>query len=275
MKSTKIILITECPYAGVFRAIISNAKVFKSLGFDVHLVIPEIDRDRYGEIVGRNILDFQPIGIVHRIPFQKGYIRIRENKEYLKEFLLTIERSIVVSYGSYAGKITRSLYRDQNIEYVYHAPQCIDTKRMTLKFRVIEVLFERFLSKFATGYLACGSAEAYNLTCNYQVSSHKILFCPNFTESLPQHKEKTMGKVGGYRFIYVGRIVKSKGLDSILEALNRINSLSEIVIVGDGPDRIELEKKYNQATFVGNVSNTDVFQYLSNALFIISKFQTI
>jgi D-alanyl-D-alanine dipeptidase len=38
-----------------------------------------------------------------------------------------------------------------------------------------------------------------------------------------------------------------------------------------GPDRAELEKKYNKATFVGNIPNVEVFRYLSNAPFIISN----
>lgn len=269
MKNTKIVLVTECPYAGVLRAVISNANIFKSLGFDVHLVIPEVDRDRYGEIADRNVLDFQLIGDVHRIPFRKGYVYIRQNKKCLKKFLMTMGRHVVVSYGSYAGKITRSLYQDGASEFVYHVPQCIDIQRMTLRFKLIESIFERFLSKSATGYLACGSSEAYNLAHNYRVPANKIIFCPNFTENV-QHEGGKMNRLK-YRFIYVGRIVKSKGLHSVLEALERIGALNEIVVVGEGPDKSDLEKNYSSATFVGNVPNAEVFQYLSSASFIVSN----
>ena len=47
--------------------------------------------------------------------------------------------------------------------------------------------------------------------------------------------------LGGFVMGYVGRIVKAKGLADLLEALTRLPAEFNAVLVGEGPDRAELE----------------------------------
>lgn len=63
---------------------------------------------------------------------------------------------------------------------------------------------------------------------------------------------------GGY-VLYVGRVSSEKNLDALC-CLNE-----NIIIVGDGPDRARLEKKYTHVKFVGYKSGPELFSYYRNA----------
>lgn len=271
MRKTTIIMVTECPYAGIWRAIISNAKMFKDLGFNIQLVVPKKDRDRYGETVEDNITQFSNIGTVHRVRMKKDYISLKRNKQALLDLFTSLDDFMIISYGSYAGKVARYLFKDGAIKCLYHVPQCIDIKRMSLKFKIIEAIFERYLTNYATGYLACSPSEAYNLINTYGVQPQKVILCPNYIVS-----DKTTPEIGDketrkYPFVYVGRLVRSKGIDTVLMAFQKIGRAKDIIVIGDGPDRVFLEKKHPDVMFTGNVSNDNVFKYLDNTQFIVSN----
>jgi glycosyltransferase involved in cell wall biosynthesis len=61
--------------------------------------------------------------------------------------------------------------------------------------------------------------------------------------------------------LFVGRVSKEKNLEELLVLQDKYN----IVIVGDGPDRIHLEKKYTKAKFVGYKTGKELFQYYLDA----------
>lgn len=61
--------------------------------------------------------------------------------------------------------------------------------------------------------------------------------------------------------LYVGRVSKEKNLEELLRLQNSYN----IIVVGDGPHRSFLEKKYSNVNFVGYKSGKDLFQYYLNA----------
>jgi glycosyltransferase involved in cell wall biosynthesis len=57
-------------------------------------------------------------------------------------------------------------------------------------------------------------------------------------------------------FLVVGQLVKHKRVDVALEAAERVGA--PIRVVGDGPDRKRLERRYRQATFLGRVSDREL-----------------
>ena len=61
--------------------------------------------------------------------------------------------------------------------------------------------------------------------------------------------------------LYVGRVSKEKNLD----ALCKLEELFNIVIVGDGPYRAELEKKYTKVKFVGYKTGSELANYYRSA----------
>lgn len=49
--------------------------------------------------------------------------------------------------------------------------------------------------------------------------------------------------LGGFVAGYAGRLVKEKGLDTLLEAVARVRTPVEVVLVGDGPERAALQQQ--------------------------------
>jgi|TARA_Y100000031_G_scaffold70041_1_gene77702 hypothetical protein len=80
---------------------------------------------------------------------------------------------------------------------------------------------------------------------------------------------------GGYRnekvILTVSRLVKKNGLEDLIKAGQYLDFLFKIVIVGDGPDKSELEKlvsKLNfgdKVIFEGKVDHRDLVKYYSSA----------
>lgn len=68
-------------------------------------------------------------------------------------------------------------------------------------------------------------------------------------------------------FLYVGRISKEKGVDIFCEVCTAIGC--DAVVVGDGPEKEDLESKYKNIDFVGWKSSDDVHMYMKNAKTLI------
>ena len=65
-------------------------------------------------------------------------------------------------------------------------------------------------------------------------------------------------------FLYAGALVSYKNVSQIIEAFNQLDD--ELLIVGDGPQRAELEKIANKnIKFIGRVPDSKLYRYYKNA----------
>ncbi len=62
-------------------------------------------------------------------------------------------------------------------------------------------------------------------------------------------------------FMYVGRVAVEKNIESFL----KLDLPGSKVVVGDGPQRTELEKKYSEAHFLGMKTGTDLAHHYASA----------
>jgi len=74
-------------------------------------------------------------------------------------------------------------------------------------------------------------------------------------------------------FVYLGRLSKEKGVLTLLKAMVNVNT-SQLLIVGDGPQRPELEKfaadiQLKNVKFVGNKSKHEVREIVSKSKFVV------
>lgn len=69
--------------------------------------------------------------------------------------------------------------------------------------------------------------------------------------------------------VIVARLVAGKRVDVALEACARIEGLS-VVVVGEGPERERLERRFPRARFVGQVARPQALAYLSAADVLVS-----
>jgi glycosyltransferase involved in cell wall biosynthesis len=70
----------------------------------------------------------------------------------------------------------------------------------------------------------------------------------------------------GRAIVFAGRLIRTKGLDQLLEAMQRLPR-ERLIIVGDGPDRRRLEEKARglSVTFTGRVDHTTAQRHIRDA----------
>lgn len=268
-KKNNVIVVTECPYSGVLRAIIEDAKIIKDLGYTITFVLPKQCRDRYGENSNKNISLLEEFGTI-------DYIHLRRKIRYLiadtwgmKKYLGLKRDYLLFSYSGYAGKINRILYFFDKGKKVVHVPQCIDFIRRQGRHKIIDIILERILSRQVMSYLACGSSEMDTLINTYHVPREKVHLNPN---SIPQNNKNkpTSKSIFRYEYVIAGRVVKDKGVDILLSTLKSLNLLDKTIVIGDGVFLEDMRAVYKEATFTGNIPNDKVFEYLSDAKYVLS-----
>jgi|Deesub1362A_J573_1020465.scaffolds.fasta_scaffold00057_167 glycosyltransferase involved in cell wall biosynthesis len=126
---------------------------------------------------------------------------------------------------------------------------CITWVRTDFRIESTGVL-NRFLSSFAikNSDLVLTQAESIRAQILKEFPRLKIKVIPNAIE-FPEEVSN------GNKILYVGRLVKSKGVRYLIEALKRIPNHPETLIIGDGPERKSLERmsKGHNVKFVGRV----------------------
>jgi len=89
----------------------------------------------------------------------------------------------------------------------------------------------------------------------------KGLFKPSFSKNL----RKEIDPLGNKKIIlYVGRVSKEKNINSFCEISNNTNKY-QFVIVGDGPLKTKLEKKFPKVIFAGYKFGEELSRYYSTA----------
>jgi glycosyltransferase involved in cell wall biosynthesis len=97
----------------------------------------------------------------------------------------------------------------------------------------------------------------------------KIVVKPNFVDPDPGAKQNP-----GTGALYIGRLSKEKGLHTLLDAWKRLPKSCSLDIVGDGPQRKELEEEARRfglaaLQFRGQLSHTESLTAMKSASFLI------
>jgi glycosyltransferase involved in cell wall biosynthesis len=97
----------------------------------------------------------------------------------------------------------------------------------------------------------------------------KIVVKPNFVDPDPGAKQSP-----GTSALYIGRLSKEKGLHTLLEAWKRLPKLCSLDIVGDGPQKKELEEEAQRCglaaiQFRGQLSHTESLAAMKRTSFLI------
>jgi glycosyltransferase involved in cell wall biosynthesis len=96
----------------------------------------------------------------------------------------------------------------------------------------------------------------------------RIHLKPNFS---PETVKLTSPRL--HRFVYVGRIARFKGAHLLLDAWARLSSTGhQLLMVGDGPDRAELEKRFarhENILWCGNQSREKVLDLIAASRWLV------
>lgn len=104
------------------------------------------------------------------------------------------------------------------------------------------------------------------------VDSEKISVVPNFYDpSFPTDRVVDKCNRSAFSILYVGRLHRKKGVDVLLDSLNRVPDTLNVHIVGDGPNQSKLERQAarlrsdHDVTFHGWVSQSELPSFYNSA----------
>ena len=115
--------------------------------------------------------------------------------------------------------------------------------------------------RYAIGISDLG-IEVLKPTLNPDISLKKIYNPIEFDEN-----EKKVDYMSNNYYLYVGRVSKEKGVDIFCKAVTELKKRG--IVVGDGSEKIRLERKYCNIEFTGWKNNDEVKKYMRNARCLI------
>ena len=133
------------------------------------------------------------------------------------------------------------------------------------KFDKAEEIFtiSHYNKTYLTDYLGCPASK---------VTVKRVSFNKNYCDEIPEKKKEDN------LILSVCRLNPIKGIEYAIEAFGQVSqkrSGLHYVIIGDGPIREQLVSRAkqfssgNKVTFLGNVSNEDVLDYVSRATLVV------
>lgn len=272
IRHTKIYIVTECPFVGIFQAILDLSRVLSSLGFELVYVFPATPRNRYGELQENHEEILKKYGTIHRTPQRRMYRYLISDLLGFIKFSKTLnDNDIIISFTEYSGKLTR-LCRifNRNIKY-YHSHQCIDVFRKKKFTYYFELIVEKLLSQSVDFYIACSPSEVSLLRSEFKVCSANMIFAPNYRDFEGSKPEPYLKKQ--HDFLYVGRMVQEKGVGKLTEIFSSLGISDRLTCVGSGTNLDYLKSTYSEVTFLGHLEHEDVLKLLTKSKFIISNSQ--
>lgn len=139
------------------------------------------------------------------------------------------------------------------------------------KYKIIYP-YIRFLSKFCLDSVVTAGSKAKEFYVDeLNFDKNKIFVAYNTTVDKNNFIKKTNIINDKKKILYLGRIVKYKGLDLLIKAMKNISQEYDLLVVGDGEfeheckelvDSLNLDKRVH---FMGGCSSDDVHKYYANS----------
>jgi len=169
--------------------------------------------------------------------------------------------------------------------YLSRVPVRIATVHMVLKKRIVELVIERLCSPFIDCYLAVSKDIRRFYKSRLFLPAHKIETISNAVDEEELERKAAQKPPAFQNFkprylVAVGRLDPQKDMKTLLDAFQRISQRFDdtgLVLVGDGPEREELEqiveqwKLTNSVRFAGFQENPMSFIAASQALVLSSQ----
>jgi len=130
--------------------------------------------------------------------------------------------------------------------------------------------FEKVMLKLSYNKVITVSNSAMQKLMNSGISKEVMEIIPNGVE-LEKYDKIKVKKSDKPRVIYIGRLIRYKHVDDLLVAFSKLNLDAELYIVGDGPERKNLEamaeklKIDKKTTFTGFVNEQKKIELLKSS----------
>lgn len=173
--------------------------------------------------------------------------------------------------GSVQSIVTTIIKRIKKIPFILYTESWSENR--INKKKLYKRIARKYINKFvlnSVSFIVCGGTRSQEYYNRIGFDNKKIFKSYQCTRDVSQYPtELKFKRKKQVNILYFSRIVKSKGLDVLIEAFSNIHEINSdicLTIVGDGPERDKYEalakkKNIDDITFVGAVNNEDAYQY--------------
>lgn len=151
----------------------------------------------------------------------------------LHDFKFICPSYLMLNHGKICEKCKKHKY------YYALITKCHKNNFLASTVYAFETFFNYITKKYEKiNYFVSPSKFLINKFIEFGWNPKRLVHIPNFVDS---KKIKYSPQTGDY-LLYFGRLSREKGVKTLLSALYNLNSKLYLLIVGDGPERMELEK---------------------------------
>lgn len=244
---TIVILIQNLRIGGMQRVVVDQANELHARGHRVVVVTFEVAQNE-GSMQSLLLI---PREQVLYIPYPR--LRSVRGLRTLVHTLKTAHPDILITHHWFANTVGRAALFFVKVPKVLSFEHSIeDSRRRSLQFFMDRVL--QYKSSFV---IAVSEAVRASLIRHGIHAQHIRVISNGIVLGTPRTEPGV-----GNRFIFIGRLVRDKGADLAMFALARVPG-ALLTIVGDGPERIQLQK---QAEQLGVASRTSFVGFSMNPL---------
>lgn len=148
--------------------------------------------------------------------------------------------------------------------------KCHKNSLMASAVYALETWINQIFKKYdSVKYLIAPSKFLRNKFIEYGWDPAKVVYLPNFIDA--STVEPSIG-TGDY-LLYIGRLSREKGVQTLLKALQQVKKPIVLKIVGDGPERLELEniaaRSQIAVQFTGYLTGKELQLAIANAKAVI------
>lgn len=248
MKSrTKIMFVAQAYPGGVPVYIEELVKHLDKSKFDCILVCSKAyEEERFAPYFSA----IEKVGMERSISISKILKPARETRKLIKKY----KPDVVYCNSSIAGAVGRLAAIGSGAKVLYNAHSWAFNMRMSNKKKFFYRLVEKFFAFFTDTIICVSNYEKESALQNYICKTNKLQVILNGVDVEEIEKKIAVSKLtrsslnipeNAYVVGMVGRISEQKAPDVFVKAARKIKDVipeSFFIIVGDGPDRLEIEK---------------------------------
>lgn len=191
-----------------------------------------------------------------------------------------VEADLVHAHGIGAlSTLAAALAKPKNDLPLFVSPHFGFSKVPRVLFTMYNLSFNKLVLKRADQIIAVSPNEKSEIA-KVGDFSNKILYIPNGidVQEIDSHLNRSMQSDWPKVILYVGRLERKKGLQSLIYAFSQIVSLYDVVllIVGEGPYKNEIIKMVStsgiedRVKFLGRVSENELYQIYARSHIFVS-----
>lgn len=244
---TKIMFVAQAYPGGVPVYIEELVKHLDKSKFDCILVCSKAyEEERFAPYFSA----IEKVGMERSISISKILKPARETRKLIKKY----KPDVVYCNSSIAGAVGRLAAIGSGAKVLYNAHSWAFNMRMSNKKKLFYRLVEKFFAFFTDTIICVSNYEKESALQNYICKTNKLQVILNGVDIEEIEKKIAVSKLtrsslnipeNAYVVGMVGRISEQKAPDVFVKAARKIKDVipeSFFIIVGDGPDQLEIEK---------------------------------